>query len=246
MDVLASPIPPLEDLDHCALFLDLDGTLLPYAAHPAAARPPPFLSDALLRLHERLNGALALISGRTLASLDELLPGALPGAGQHGLEWRLRRGGPIERAGVQPLPGTVRQAISVQAGRLGAHLVEDKGLCLAVHYRNSAAEQRLWEYLQGEAGRQPGWELLHGRQVLELRPAGINKGTGCGQFLRQTAFRGRTPVYFGDDITDLDGFAEIKRAHGWTVAVGSRIAAHADRVLASPAGAAALLARLAA
>ena len=86
------PPPPIDD--SCALFLDVDGTLLDFAPSPEGVHVPDHLRSALAALHKRLEGALALVSGRSLATLDELLgPPLMAAAGLHGLERRHGRRG---------------------------------------------------------------------------------------------------------------------------------------------------------
>ncbi|WP_282955755.1 trehalose-phosphatase, partial [Xanthomonas euvesicatoria] len=65
------PSPPLLD-DACALFLDVDGTLIDFADRPEAVQLLPEVREAIGLLSERLNGAVALVSGRPLAQLDAL------------------------------------------------------------------------------------------------------------------------------------------------------------------------------
>ena len=80
------PPPPGRDW---AVFLDVDGCLLEIAARPDEVVVAPDLVPALAQLRERLNGAVALVSGRSLAHLDALFsPLHLAAAGQHGLERR--------------------------------------------------------------------------------------------------------------------------------------------------------------
>src|SRR5260221_8893516 len=130
-----------------ALFLDVDGTLLPIAATPEAVAVPPSLRGLLDALRHRLGGALALVSGRTVADIDRLFhPLVLPAAGLHGLE-RRPGSGPVRRPG---RPAWVDRIVPLLEDFVARHpgaLFEDKGLSLALHYRlapsATAAAQRI-------------------------------------------------------------------------------------------------------
>lgn len=72
-----------------AYFLDVDGTLIDIAEAPDAIHVDDALLGLVARLHRTCGGALALVSGRTLADLDDRLGSVrIPLAGQHGLERR--------------------------------------------------------------------------------------------------------------------------------------------------------------
>src|SRR6266852_6565577 len=119
-----------------ALFLDVDGTLLDFAAAPDDVEVPGDLPCALDALHGILGGALALVSGRSIAALDRLFaPLRLPAAGQHGAELRNEVGS--EMTGVAPprhLAAVIARLRDFAANHPGI-VVEDKGVSVAVHYR---------------------------------------------------------------------------------------------------------------
>src|SRR3954466_13490839 len=86
-----SGTPPFEP--HWALFLDIDGTLLEIAATPQAVHTARADTTLIAALYEKTDGAFALVSGRSLAKIDELFsPLRLPAAGQHCVERRDTRG----------------------------------------------------------------------------------------------------------------------------------------------------------
>ncbi len=205
-----------------ALFLDVDGTLLSIAAHPDAVYVPAQLLFLLEQLEERLNGAVALISGRTISDLDGLFaPLKLPSAGVHGLE---RRGGDgvVHQVAGSELLDSLRAPLAEFVEAREGLLLEDKRQSLALHYRNAPAyEAEIKALLVGlvEASPSP-LELKRGKMVVEVKPGGANKGTAIEAFMAEPPFVGRLPVFIGDDVTDEDGFRSVNRMGGLSIRVG--------------------------
>lgn len=231
-----APAPPLVPAD-AALFLDLDGTLLEIAPEPEAVVAGAPLRELLTGLRRALDGALAVVSGRTLTELDRILaPLVLPAAGQHGLEWRLANGS-AHRASVPPPPEEAVAVLDRFARDHPGTLFEHKGASLALHYRGRPDAGRAASTLMSDLvdGLGRDWEVLHGKMVVELRPAGVDKGVGIRRMLAHPPFAGRVPVFAGDDWTDEDGFAAVQASGGWGVAVTSTRETHAWYRLADPA-----------
>lgn len=227
-----------------SLFLDVDGTLLEFAQHPDAVVVGHRLVALLEGLHRSLGAALALVSGRSIASLDRLFtPFRGTAVGQHGVELRLHPGERIERMAAAPVPASLSEAVARVVDEHGAAFVERKDFALAVHHRLAApAMQALRrDLLETCARHAPGWTVLRGRQVLELKPADASKARGVDLLMADAPFAGTWPIAFGDDITDLDMFEAIRRHGGTTVSVGPRIAGAGDLHLASPGGSESLL-----
>lgn len=229
-----------------ALFLDVDGCLLDFAAAPEEVRVPEGLVDAIAAWARRLDGAVALVSGRSLDTLDALFPELqdLPAAGLHGLE---RRDGRGHR---QPPPSPpaaladiLAEAHRVAVGYPGA-IVETKGPNLALHWRRAPqAAQALRAFASAALPRLPGYRLQAGDHVVELRPGGdIDKGSAILAFLADAPFRGRVPVFLGDDLTDERGFAAVNAHGGVSVLVGDRADSAARHALRDPAAVRAWLA----
>lgn len=206
-----------------ALFLDVDGTLLDIARQPDAVTVSPALHE-LLRLAYRLsNGAVALISGRSLVDLDRLFgPLRYPAAGQHGLERRGATGHVSSSIGAMERINRAAQLLALQARMQQGVVVEHKGLSLALHYRN-APDLQEWANLTMNAllvGLGPAFQLVEGKMVFELKPGGRDKGTAIADFMSEPPFANRQPVFIGDDVTDEDGFAVVNIAGGHSIKVG--------------------------
>lgn len=218
---LALPAPPPMQPDW-ALFLDIDGCLLDFADHPDHVVVPDGLHDDIRGLREALGGALALVSGRSLAQIDALFPEMdLEAAGLHGLELRAQLTGD---AGPQAADLAHVRAAAEQVARAhpGAR-VEDKGVALALHWRAAPQARHGLEAVAASAiERLPGYRLQAGNCVVELRPDGHHKGTAIEQLMRSPPFEGRVPVYAGDDFTDEDGFMTVNSLGGRSIIVGDR------------------------
>ncbi len=211
--------PPLTSRD--ALFLDFDGTLADIAPQPDAVQLAPGLAQDLQALHRALDGALAIVTGRTQADIDRFLsPLGLPLACEHGAHWRLPGAAGATAAALEL--GPVLQAMAGLAQRHPELLVERKSAGAALHYRQAPQLQALChEVLARAVAQVPGAELMAGKCVYEVKPAGASKGQAIAHFLRQPPFAGRVPLFFGDDVTDEAGFAAAQAAGGVGVKVGA-------------------------
>ncbi|MFD1913406.1 trehalose-phosphatase [Halodurantibacterium flavum] len=204
-----------------ALFLDIDGTLLDLAERPEDVRVPPGLIDTLERLRTRMGGALALVTGRQVAFVDQLFdPARFAVAGLHGAE---RRGadGVFTPSDNPPALDDVRADLAAVPTDLPGVLYEDKGGALALHYRQApgtaATVAALMEKQLDRIGQ--GWELLHGKMVVELRPASKDKGRAIRAFLDSSPFTGRRPLTIGDDVTDEAMFAVANGLGGVSIRI---------------------------
>lgn len=219
-------------LDDTALFLDLDGTLAPIAARPQDVRPEPRRTALLERLSTRLDGRLAVVSGRTLADVDRILEGAVASiAAVHGLVLR-RPSGSVDA--VAPHPGVTRAAdeLTAFAARDPGLIVEDKGLSVTLHYRLAPQAADAARAFATDLARQAGLALLEGDMVAELRTPGPTKADSVYAFMAEPPFAGARPVFLGDDLTDEDGFRAAQALGGLGVAVGPRRPTGAKSALA--------------
>jgi trehalose 6-phosphate phosphatase len=214
-----------------ALFLDLDGTLAPIAARPQDVGPDPRRTSLLARLDEALEGRLAVISGRALGDVDRILEGRVrPVAAVHGLV-RRHADGKLEKIPPHPDLAVAQAAFGALAKAAPGLLVEDKGLSVALHYRQAPG---FAEPCRAEAARlaaETGLVRQDGAMVVELRTPGPDKGDSVRAFLAEPPFRGARPVFVGDDVTDEDGFAAAAALGGFGVLVGPARRSHAQRRL---------------
>jgi len=220
-----SPRPAPPQAPWC-LFLDVDGTLLDIAPTPDAVEVDASLLNLLRRLERACDGAIALITGRPIAAVDTLFyPLQLPVAGVHGFERRNAQGHYFRPAFVGSGLNFLRSEVTALTHSLHGVLLEDKGCAFALHYRQApnleeAIRLRLARLVSAAL---PAFELLDGDHVVEIKPVEHDKATAIEAFMQEEPFNGRTPVFIGDDTTDLDGFAAMKRFNGLAIAVGSRI-----------------------
>jgi trehalose 6-phosphate phosphatase len=210
-------------LGDAALFLDIDGTLLDIAETPDAVEPKRGDRRMIGALQRCVGGALALVSGRNIASIDELFaPLELPCAGQHGVERRDVHGR-VQRLAF-PLESLQRAARDVETfARQHEGLVfENKGHSVALHYRLAPQLADAAHAVVRKAARRLGGraEVQGGKMVAELKPVGRDKGMAIEDFMREPPFAGRVPVFLGDDVTDEYGFRVVNRLGGHSVKIG--------------------------
>lgn len=203
-----------------ALFLDFDGTLAALAERPEAVRVEPGLVALLERLHGQLDGALAIVTGRPIAHIDHFLdPLRLPVAGIHGAQGRHADGRGWQLA-APALEAAETAALALLSRHPGLRL-ERKTVALALHYRQAPELAGLClAHLHEAVAASPGLELLQGKCVIEVKPAGVSKGRAIENFLAEPPFAGRVPVFAGDDVTDEAGFDTVLRRGGLALKVG--------------------------
>jgi trehalose 6-phosphate phosphatase len=206
-----------------AFFLDIDGTLLDIAETPDAVHLAAPDRRLVAALHRAAHGAVALISGRPIAGIDELFaPPRLPAAGQHGVERRDARGR-IHRLSVDA--SRLRSAVAPireLAARHSGLIFEDKGYSVALHYRLAPqlTEEAHRAVLAAAADLGGAFEAQHGKMCIDLKPAGRDKGIAVEEFMHEAPFAGRMPVYLGDDLTDEHAFRVVNRLGGHSIKVG--------------------------
>jgi trehalose 6-phosphate phosphatase len=207
-----------------ALFLDFDGTLVDIVERPEDVVVDPALPEVLLRLQERLGGALAIISGRPIAFLDaRLAPHRFDMAGLHGLEHRIAgRLSLCDPADHPELRAMVARLSDIVAPKPGI-LIEDKGCSVAIHWRLAPQEKDFALATARAAVEALGadYRVQYGKAVAEILPAAAGKGKVIERFLQQDPYRGRRPVFAGDDLTDENGFRTVNAHGGLSVRIGA-------------------------
>ena len=217
-----TPPVPAPQLDW-AYFFDIDGTLVDLNDNPGGVRLEQDLRALIEALHRAAGGAVALISGRHLPDIDALMEGVrLPAAGQHGTERRDAAGRVTHHAvRTAQLDWAHEQIAAAVATHPGLEL-QHKGLSLALHYRRAPQlagyAHRLVRSVLPRLGQE--YCLQRGKRIVEVKPAGKDKGAAVLEFMAEAPFRGRTAVFLGDDLTDEYGFATVNRLKGYAIKVG--------------------------
>ena len=225
------PLPNLMNESRIALFLDFDGTLIEIAAEPDAVAVPQGLGRGLDRLSQRVGGALALVTGRSIDNLERFLGQPMVHlAGSDGGDVRAPGGVPLRKG--NPLPPPVIAALNSFAAGNGL-LFERKAHGGALHYRKRPElEGDARDFAAGLACTH-GLATKSGKCVIELVWPGADKGGAVDLLAARAPFTGATPVFIGDDVTDEDGFAACARLGGFGIAVGERPSATARYSLAT-------------
>ena len=214
--------PEVIDPDSIALFLDVDGTLLDICDTPSAVKADAALIDVLKSCFETLGGAMALVSGRSIAEVDRIFsPAVFPTAGAHGAEIRandLQFDGSANTS----LPESAIASLESFASQHDGVLLEMKRGGASLHYRLAPELESQSRKLASDLLRDLGdsYRLIAGKKVFELAPADHNKGAAISTFLEVAPFRGRIPVFIGDDVTDEDGFIIVNDLAGVSIRVG--------------------------
>lgn len=206
-----------------AYFFDIDGTLVDIAPSPSEIVLEQILHNVVLQLYEATGGAVALISGRSIADVDSIFSDIhLPVAGQHGLERRSGTGKITRHDIMSEKLDFARARIAEAIARHPDLLLEDKELSLALHYRSAPALASFAHQTMRAVAAACGAEftLQSGKRVVELKPSGKDKGDAVREFMREAPFQGRIPVFVGDDVTDEHGFIVVNEMNGHSIKVG--------------------------
>jgi trehalose 6-phosphate phosphatase len=233
----AVPVPRslVPHLSECAILLDIDGTLLDLAPTPREVWVPPGLAKTLNRLLARTSGALALVSGRSLNDIDLIFaPEEFPAVGGHGAEMRISADSEAVATHAPPMDKELKRRLAAIAKLSPGILLEDKGYSLALHYRLAPhAEKAIYAAVSLIRADLPSAaiEILPGKCVCEIKHSGFTKATGVRELMMHEPFKGRRPIFIGDDVTDETVFAIMPELEGLAFSVGRRahgVAGHFD------------------
>ena len=213
------PPPPPELLDGASLFLDFDGTLVDFVIDPSAAVVDQRLRALLRDLWTRLDGRLAILSGRSLADLTARLDlGEIAMAGSHGLE-RRSADGIVTSTPIPPELATATRAARsfAEANDL---LLEPKAAGVALHYRDSLHAEAVVDAFARALAADTGLDLQSGKCVRELKVSGADKGDAVRAYMTEPPFIVGSPVVVGDDLTDEHAFIAAAALGGTAILVG--------------------------
>jgi trehalose 6-phosphate phosphatase len=217
--VPALPPPPSELLDGAALFLDFDGTLIPIADTPDGVVVDDDLLTLLETLCDQLGGRLAIVSGRSVATLRDLGFGHFLLAGTHGLEFA-RPGRPVEAPHRLPAIDEVETLFNAFASDKPGTLVERKTLSVGLHFRGAPQWGEEAGALAQAVADRLGLVVQAGKMLFELRPGGGDKGSAVRTLMERSPMAGGIPIFIGDDVTDEEGFAAAAELGGSGILVG--------------------------
>lgn len=219
LDAPASQHPPLDLLEGASLFLDFDGTLVELEARPDETRVNDRVRTLMARLSAKLDGRLAIISGRPLDQIDALFGGAeFAISGSHGLEVRMPDGSlsvPIRPVGLDLALSEVRGL----AARHEGLVIEDKPFGVSLHYRLAPHTEAECQALVRAMAEQDGLQLQLGKMMVEVRVAGKDKGHGLRALMQSPAMVATRPVFIGDDDTDEPALAAAEAMGGAGIVV---------------------------
>ena len=234
-EIVPVPRSLVPHLSETAILLDIDGTLLDLMPTPREVWVPPGLSKTLNRLVQRTNGALALVSGRSLNDIDLIFaPDLFPVVGGHGAEMRIEPDSEAVAAHAPPMDKELKRRLAAIAKLSPGILLEDKGYSLALHYRLAPhAEKAIYaavSLIRADLPNAP-IEVLPGKCVCEIKHSGFTKASGVLELMTHEPFKGRRPLFIGDDVTDETVFAIMPDLDGLAFSVGRRaqgVAGHFD------------------
>ena len=218
----AGAVAPLGDAP-LALFLDVDGTLLDLAARPEDVVTPAGLVSTLAGAERKLAGALALISGRSIEDIDGLFaPLRLRVSGVHGAEIRFDPEASTAPTVAADLPQSLLDALRRAVEPFPGVFVENKRFSFTVHYRLApSAERPLRNIVKELVDSIPiAVDMMDAHCAIEIKSPCFDKGGAIAAFLSTSTFRGRTPIFIGDDTTDESGFALVSARGGFAYSVG--------------------------
>lgn len=233
-DLSNPPLPDSATIGDWALFLDLDGTLIDLAPTPDSVSVPEDLVETLAALQAHLMGAVAIVSGRTVATIDDLLqPLRLAAAGEHGAVLRLADGMLVAAGERAKVPASWRQELYWMAGHWPGSLIEEKSFGIAVHFRaNPSLAPAVAAALQNLIEPDRDFELLPAAMAFEIRHRDCHKGNGLRRLMQTAPFSTRRPLFIGDDVTDEDAVLAAEALGGLGLRVPEYFAGEPARVRA--------------
>lgn len=207
------------------IFLDYDGTLVPFTESPRKSTPDDKLLELLEQLAEPPENEIVLITGRDRSTLDKWFRKLnISLVGEHGTWIKTKKSNSWEI--IEPLQSDwkreIRPTLELYVDRVPGSFIEEKEFSIAWHYRNVKTEggelqaKELMALLTSiSANIEIG--VLHGNKVIELKNVGINKGRAALRFLSK-----QNPQFIlaiGDDSTDESLF-QLLPQNAYSIKVG--------------------------
>jgi trehalose 6-phosphate synthase/phosphatase len=225
-EVLEGMLSQYQESENRILFLDYDGTLVPFTSVPAKAAPDPELIDTLRTLSTESRNRVAIISGRNCQTLQEWL-GETKAIliAEHGAcildvgeeEWSY-----LEEVQDHAWKDHIRPVMQIYVDRTPGAILEEKSSSLAWHYRRAEPDlgslraKELIDTLEGYIAN-TSLQVLQGSRVIEVRHSAISKGRAAQRFLQENSGTNFV-LAIGDDTTDEDLFGVIPK-NQWTIKV---------------------------
>jgi trehalose 6-phosphate phosphatase len=216
---MTKSLPPVPA--NTAFFIDFDGTLVDIAPRPDLVVVEPRVRHLLRSLGEQFDQAVAVVTGRPLDVVDGFLaPLKLAVAAEHGSIRRDASGHVhADSHGVEAVDAAAARLQKLVEANPGL-ILERKQVSVALHFRQRPELASVCQDAVEEAvASNDGLVILPGKMVFEVKPAGIDKGVAIRAFLDEAPFRGRVPVYMGDDVTDEHAFAVVNALGGITIKI---------------------------
>jgi trehalose 6-phosphate phosphatase len=212
-------LPPVGE--NSAFFFDFDGTLVEIAARPDLVQVEPRVRDLLRALDDRFGGAVAVVTGRPLDVVDGFLaPLALPTAAEHGSVRRDASGRIHADGNGAEAVEAAHRMLKPLADANPELILERKSSSVALHYRQRPdLAEACAASVEEVVAKNPNLVILPGKMVFELKPQGVDKGVAVRAFLEEAPFKGRTPIFAGDDVTDEHAFAVVNALGGITIKI---------------------------
>lgn len=224
-------LPDYPDARRTALFLDFDGTLVDIVARPDAVAVTEATRTAIATIAEYTDGALAIVTGRDIATIDAFVaPLRLPIAGVHGFTRRDAMG-KVQMPEIDgELLDKLKEGLNLLCGEHEGLLLEEKAGSVALHFRaRPELEDACIAAMERIVDGAGGFRVSRGKMVVEARPEGANKGAAVTAFMSEAPFAGRVPLFAGDDVTDEDAFETVNAVGGISIKVGEGVTAAAFR-----------------
>lgn len=204
-----------------AFFFDFDGTLVAIAPRPELVTVEPEVREVLEALSTQYGGAVAIVTGRPLDAVDSFLtPIKLATAAEHGSVRRDSTGSLHFDEGNAQAVEAAYMALAPLVEEHPGLILERKRSSLSLHYRQRPDLAASCEAaVRDVVAENPSLVILPGKMVFELKPEGVDKGEAVRAILKEAPFKGRTPIFIGDDVTDEHAFEVVNALGGLSIKI---------------------------